>query len=104
MQLKNKTLCLSQLQTMGFNKRRTLDVKKRSRRLIDRLTYCPKKHKQKVVKSMRKRLQERKKAVTNVEPAPVSTLKFGSININGLDMEASWAVSQIISNRGYDVK
>ena len=89
---------------MGFNKRRTLDVKKRTTKLIDRITYCPKKHKQKFVKSLRKKLQSKKAIVDDPDPTPVSSLKFGSININGLDMEASWAVTQIISNRGYDVR
>ena len=42
--------------------------------------------------------------VPDPEPSPVSSLKFGSININGLDLEASWAVDQLLKNRGYDVR
>ena len=38
-----------------------------------------------------------KAAVTN------QTLKFGSLNINGLDIEAGWAAQQLLTNRGFDV-
>ena len=81
-----------------------LRFKKRTGRIIDRLTYCPAKHKQKFTNHLRKKLQTRSHAVPDPDPAPVSTLKFGSININGLDLEASWAVNQLILNRGYDVR
>ena len=89
---------------MVFNRRRTNYVKKRTSRLIDRITYCPKTQKQKFVKSLRRKLQSRKQINDDNEPVAKTSLKFGSININGLDMEASWAVSQILSNRGYDVR
>ena len=89
---------------MEYNRRKTKYVKKRTGRLIDRLTYCPKKHKQKFVKGLRRELLSRRPDLDAPKPIPVSSLKFGSININGLDMEASWAVSQILTNRGYDVR
>ena len=84
-------------------RQRNLDYKRRTGRLIDRLTYCPAKHKRKYTKKLRHKLQARRPNVPDPEPSQVSTLKFGSININGLDLEASWAVDQLILNRGYDV-
>ena len=88
---------------MKNERRRNLDFKKRTGRLIDRLTYCPAQHKRKYTKKLREKLQARRPTVPDPEPSQASSLKFGSININGLDLEASWAVDQLISNRGYDV-
>ena len=73
-----------------------------SRKIVDRLTCNPKKHKQKKTKAMRQKLQEQ----TPKTPKPTTTptiLKFGSMNVNGLDVEASWAVQQLVSRRGFDV-
>ena len=84
--------------------RSKLRYKKRTGRLIDRLTYCPAKHKQKFTKHLRGKLQARSQVLPDPEPCPASSLKFGSININGLDLEASWAVNQLLQNRGYDVR
>ena len=89
---------------MKNKRQRNLDYKKRTGRLIDRLTYCPAKHKQKYTKKLREKLQARTLNVPDPVPSPESSLKFGSININGLDLEASWAVDQLIQNRGYDVR
>ena len=33
----------------------------------------------------------------------VKTLHVGSINVNGLDMEASWAVSELLREKKFDV-
>ena len=30
-------------------------------------------------------------------------LKFGSININGIDMQKHWAIKELIKTRGFDV-
>ena len=57
----------------------------RTAKIQDRLTYCPQKHKQKLLKGLRKKLI------------------VGSININGLDLEATWAVEQILANHELDV-
>ena len=43
---------------------------------IDKLTYCPKKHKQKFVKKLRQQLQSRSKEVQVKENRPVRILKF----------------------------
>ena len=77
-------------------------IKKRTSRIIDRLTYSPNKHKNKKVRKLRERM--RAKSVQNSEvPVTKDTLKFGSFNVNGLDIEARWAVEQILHNRGFDV-
>ena len=77
--------------------------KKRTGKIIDRLVYCPEKQKQKYTKKLRKKLESRADKVVKAVPAPSTSIKFGSININGLDLEASWAVDQLLSTRGYDV-
>ena len=38
-----------------------------------------------------------------VEPEPKSYLKFGSFNINGMDLEVNWVINQLISSRSFDV-
>ena len=74
----------------------------RTNKLLDRLTYSPNKHKQKKTRELRKKLQEKALPVP-LPSAPTKTLKFGSFNVNGLDIESSWAVEQLLERRGYDV-
>ena len=77
-------------------------AKKRTTKIVDRLTYSPKNHKKKEVREMKKKLQA--KEPTKITPPIISqTLKFGSFNVNGLDLEAGWAVEKLITNRGFDV-
>ena len=74
-------------------------TKNKQKKIVDRLTYNPKKHKQKKTKAMRQKLQEH----IPKTPKPTTTptiLKFGSMNVN---VEASWAVQQLVSHRGFDV-
>ena len=71
-------------------------------KLVDRLTYSPEKHKQKVTRELRKKLQLKATQVTKTKPVS-NTLKFGSHNINGLDLESSWAVSELLKTRNFDV-
>ena len=50
---------------------------------------------------MRQKLQ----AQTFTFPKPIitpTTIKFGSMNVNGLDVEACWAVQQLLNHRGFD--
>ena len=63
-------------------------------KIMDRLTYSPKKHKQRKIREMRERLQRK---------ALLPASKFGSFNVNGLDLEACWAVQQLLDKRGFDV-
>ena len=80
-----------------FNKRQN------NSKIVDRLTYNPKKHKLKKTRDLRKKLQEK----ILPSPKPVitpTTIKFGSMNVNGLDVEATWAVQQLLDHRGFDVR
>ena len=92
---------------MGKNKKWREDsaakrVKMRSAKLMDRLTFSPNKHKQKVTRKMRQDLQ--KKKISAARPAlPKTTIKFGSFNVNGLDLETSWAVEELLKEHGFDV-
>ena len=89
--------------TLNHNKQKDHRLYKvQTAKLLDRLTYCPNKHKQKFTRNLRQKLQ-RKLAIKEKTPEPSSSLKFGSFNVNGLDLEASWAVEQLIFTRGFDV-
>ena len=73
-----------------------------SKKIIDRLTYNPGKHKQKQTRALRQKLQQK----TTPPPkttTPPQVIKFGSFNVNGLDLEAAWAVEQLLKQRGFDV-
>ena len=72
-------------------------------RIIDRLTYNPAKHKQRKVKEMREKLQQ--KSLSPPKPTKISPkMKFGSFNVNGLSVDASWAVQQLLNDRNFDVR
>ena len=77
-------------------------VGKRTTKLIDRLTYSPAKHKRKEVRKLLKTQQEKQTPLPK-SPTPKNTLKFGSFNVNGLDLEAGWAIEQLLTTRGFDV-
>lgn len=77
--------------------------KPRSNGLINRLTYNPAKHKQKVTRKLRKELQLKNLPPALPPPIPPTSLKFGSFNVNGLDLEVSWAAEELLRTRGYDV-
>ena len=77
--------------------------KPQTAKILDRLTYNPKKHKQKFIRSQRKLLQEK---ITPKTPTPniqSSSIKFGSFNVNGLDLETNWAVNELLERREFDV-
>ena len=74
----------------------------RTAKIMDRLTYTPTEHKRKETRKLRKTLQEKK------VPPPKPTIsrqamKFGSFNVNGLNLEAGWAVQQLLNTRVFDV-
>ena len=77
-------------------------ARKRTTKFIDRLTYSPTKHKNKKIKNMRDKLQARK-PVTTKPDVQNTNIRFGSFNVNGLDLEVGWAIEQLLSNRGFDV-
>ena len=52
---------------------------------------------------MRDKLQARKPVTTKPE-VQNTNIRFGSFNVNGLDLEVGWAIEQLLSNRGFDVR
>ena len=77
-------------------------VKIRTAKVMDRLTICPGKHKQKVTRKRRQE-QKKKRVFSDRPPPPKSVLKFGSFNVNGLDLETLWAVEQLLRDNEFDV-
>ena len=80
-------------------------AKIQTNKIIDRLTFSPKKHKQKVKKIVRQKLRLQPR-LPQLTPAPqtVTRLKFGAFNVNGLDLEASWTIEQLLKDREFDVR
>ena len=76
--------------------------KANTNKIVGKLTYSPQKHKQQCTKKLRKTLQSKTINPSIVSTPPVS-LKFGSININGLDLEAGWAIEQFLNKKKFDV-
>ena len=81
---------------------RKVKVRIRTNKIMDRITYNPNKHKNKARIELRKSLQQ-KSLKPQPPPAPPTTLSFGSLNVNGLDLEAAWAVEQLLITKGFDV-
>ena len=76
--------------------------KTKSRNIVNKLTYNPAKHKQKTMKKARRLLQQKKIPCAKTV-LPSTTIKFGSFNVNGLDLEAAWAVGELLKQKGFDV-
>ena len=74
-----------------------------SKKIVDKLTYNPGIHKQQKTRNLRKKLQQRTLPLNPPPPPPPQTIKFGSINVNGLDVEAAWAVEKLLKDRKFDV-
>ena len=77
--------------------------KLQTNKVVDRITFNPKIHKQKIRRKMREELQLRKDKEPQIMKPPSPSIKFGSFNINGLDMETSWAVEELVKKHGFDV-
>ena len=70
---------------------------------MDRLTFDPTKDKQKAMRRMRQALQQREiKDPPSSQPS-YPCIKFGSFNVNGLDIETSWAVGELLKKHEFDV-
>ena len=78
------------------------NVRMRTAKYIDRLTYDPSRHKRKEVRKRLQALQARQME-QHVPPDPKQVVKFGSININGLDLDSGWAVQELLKNKELDV-
>ena len=89
------------------NRRRSQDYRRRkadSRKILSRITYNPKKHKQrKTRRELWNKLQQSEPPAPPSIPNVHNTMKFGSFNVNGLDVEAAWAVEKLLKDRGFDV-
>ena len=88
--------------------RHQLQGKKRTKKpqtnkLVDRLTFNPKKQKQKEKRNLRQQLQQ-KVIPTEKKKTTSTSLKFGSFISNGLDLETSWAVGELLETRSFDVR
>ena len=77
-------------------------ARKRTTKLIDRLTYSPAKHKNKKVRELRAKLQKKDPVIDKPEVQD-TTIKFGSFNVNRMDLDVGWTVEQLLSNRWFDV-
>ena len=74
-----------------------------TKKIVNRITYDPQKHKQRKTKELREKLQKRTLSSPPIPSTTPSKLKFGSINVNGLDVETAWAVEELLKKRGFDV-
>ena len=91
-----------------YGRNRILNYKKRKRKsldtnkTIDKITYNPIIHKQKFNRKLRRDLQQR--SMKDQNPATVTNeMKFASMNVNGLDLEAASAIETMIVQRKIDV-
>ena len=75
----------------------------RPNNLRNRLTYCPNRDKNKFTRKLRDTLQSMP-TVPVLPSAPACTIEVGAINIDGLDMETPWALSQIVDKYNLKVK
>ena len=78
-------------------------TKKSTNKLVDRLTYSPKKHKQKFANKLRSKLQNKAAQPKQLSEVIPESLIFASFNVNGLSLETTWAVEQLLKERNYDV-
>ena len=78
--------------------------KPQTNKLLDKITYNPKKHKQKVIRKLRKELKNKFIENSTKNKQCSTSLKFGSHNINALDLEEFWAVQELLKTRGFDVR
>ena len=73
---------------------RNTQRKTASKKIVDKLTYNPLKHKQKVTRALRQKPQKKNIPPEKQASPPPPTIKFGSFNVNGLDTEAAWAIEE----------
>ena len=62
------------------------------------------KYKNKFTKASRRKLCDKVAVVKPKAPSSKSILTLGSLNVNGLDTEAHWAVSQLVEKHTIDVR
>ena len=79
-------------------------AKAQTNKIISRLSYSPVKHKNRERRQLIRKLQQRKPTELSSVSQPKARVKFGSFNVNGLDLEVAWAVQQLLETRGFDVR
>ena len=88
---------------MAPKRRGQIKSRIQTNKIIGRLTYTPENHKQKFIKAQRNKLASRPPAKP-LNPSPTTpSLTFGSLNVNGLDLEAHWAVTELLKSHNLDV-
>ena len=70
---------------------------------IDKITYSPKKHKQKCKRNLRQKLQKKRAEMPCPSATPPDKMKFGSFNVDGVDLEVSFAVEKLLERDDFDV-
>ena len=76
----------------------------KTNKIIGRLTYSPEKHKQKFSKAQRLKLASRPPDKIPSHSPTTHSITFGSLNVNGLNLEAHWAVTELLKSRNLDVR
>ena len=91
---------------MGKDRRRnTVKANKPSTsKSIDKITYCPKKHKQKFVRMLRLQLRTKNVQSSVQQSSPVRILKFGSWNIDGIEAGSIEAIENLVKQEDLDVR
>ena len=91
--------CKSSRAKLGYKRR----SKTRANKNVVRISYNPNKDKQKTRMALRNKLKQQGKPEDSQGLESVTSLHIGSINVNGIDLEAAWAVSELLREREFDV-
>ena len=89
---------------MAPNRRVQARHRIQTNKIIGRLTYSPEKHRGKFIKAQRSKLASRPPDKPPKPSLTIPSLTFGSLNVNGLDLEAHWAVSELLKSHNLDVR
>ena len=90
------------MEDSGRRKRRRIKNSNR-RNIRQRLNYDPQNSKKKPKRELRLEIK-RKQLMKDFSPSEQpATLKFGSFNVRGLDLETAWVVQDLLHHRKFDV-
>ena len=78
--------------------------KQQAKRIIDKLTYNPPKIKKKLDHLLRSKLKAKARGKNANSGDRGKKIKFGSMNVHGLDFEAQEAVEEFLTKREFDVR
>ena len=88
--------------TSCVRKRRRLKNSNR-RNIRQRLSYSPKQKKRKFTREERWALRRASHDDGGGPHEQTTSLKFGSFNVRGLDLETAYVVQNLLKHRGFDV-